>query len=123
MDLHERLDHGWTLIGGQMVHLHCAEHGYDPPRPTDDVDTVIDVRATRVFSTFSPAPLSNWASALRASLPTEPNTGGSVTTRSSTSCCQTAWGNEQRLAPELPVARQFRLPGAPRRFNAPSAFP
>jgi hypothetical protein len=28
-----------------MVHLHCAEHGYDPPRPTDDVDTVIDVRA------------------------------------------------------------------------------
>ena len=44
MDLYERLDHGWTLIGGQMVHLHCAEHGYAPPRPADDVDTVIDVQ-------------------------------------------------------------------------------
>jgi len=45
MDLHRRLDHGWTLVGGQLVHLHCAERGYVPPRPTDDVDTVIDVRA------------------------------------------------------------------------------
>jgi hypothetical protein len=44
MELHERLNHGWTLIGGQMVHLHCAERGYAPPRPTDDVDTVVDVR-------------------------------------------------------------------------------
>jgi hypothetical protein len=44
MDLHERLDYGWTLVGGQMVHLHCAEREYAPPRPTDDVDTVIDVR-------------------------------------------------------------------------------
>jgi hypothetical protein len=45
MDLFERLDHGWTLVGGQLVHLHCAERGYAPPRPTDDIDTVIDVRA------------------------------------------------------------------------------
>lgn len=45
MDLHDRLAHGWTMIGGQMVHLHCAERGFAPPRPTDDVDTVIDVRA------------------------------------------------------------------------------
>ncbi|AGZ46037.1 hypothetical protein [Actinoplanes friuliensis] len=45
MDLHDRLDHGWTLVGGQLVHLHCAEQGHTPPRPTDDIDTVIDVRA------------------------------------------------------------------------------
>jgi hypothetical protein len=28
-----------------MVHLHCAERGAAPRRPTDDVDTVLDVRA------------------------------------------------------------------------------
>jgi len=27
MDLHERLDHGWTLVGGQLVHLHWADSG------------------------------------------------------------------------------------------------
>jgi hypothetical protein len=47
MDLHGRLDYGWTLVGGQMVHLHCAERNYAPPRATDDVDTVIDVRADK----------------------------------------------------------------------------
>lgn len=30
---------------GQMVHLHCAERGSSPARPTDDIDTVLDVRA------------------------------------------------------------------------------
>lgn len=25
MDLHESLPRRWTVIGGQMVHLHCAE--------------------------------------------------------------------------------------------------
>jgi hypothetical protein len=68
IDLHERLDHGWTVIGGQMVHLHCAEHGHTPPRPTSDVDTVIDVRAdpamlqvftgTLVTLGFAPAGIS-----------------------------------------------------------------
>ena len=45
MDLHERLRDHWTLVGGQMVHLHCAEHGVTPERPTEDADTVLDVRA------------------------------------------------------------------------------
>lgn len=45
MDLHERLDHGWTLVGGQLVHLLCAERGAAPARPTDDIDTVVDIRA------------------------------------------------------------------------------
>jgi hypothetical protein len=45
LDIHERLDAGWTLIGGQLVHLHCAERGQFPVRPTNDADTVVDVRA------------------------------------------------------------------------------
>jgi hypothetical protein len=45
LDIYERLDGGWTLIGGQLVHLHCAERGQFPVRPTNDADTVVDVRA------------------------------------------------------------------------------
>jgi hypothetical protein len=45
MDLWERLPEGWTLIGGQLVHLHCAERGASPARATNDVDAVVDVRA------------------------------------------------------------------------------
>lgn len=45
LDLHEHHPTGWTLVGGQMVHLHCAERGASPVRPTDDADTVLDVRA------------------------------------------------------------------------------
>jgi hypothetical protein len=45
LDLHDTHPTGWTLVGGQMVHLHCAERGVAPRRPTDDVDTVLDVRA------------------------------------------------------------------------------
>lgn len=41
----ERLPDGWTLIGGQMVHLHCAERGIYPHRTTTDGDTVVDIRA------------------------------------------------------------------------------
>ena len=47
MDLYERVPSGWTLIGGQLVHLHCAERGVAPARPTDDVDTVVDIRASQ----------------------------------------------------------------------------
>lgn len=46
MDLHDRINDAWTLIGGQLVHLHCAERGVFPTRPTDDVDTVVDIRAS-----------------------------------------------------------------------------
>lgn len=44
LDLYDQLSEGWTLIGGQLVHLHCAERGLFPVRPTNDADTVIDVR-------------------------------------------------------------------------------
>ena len=36
---------GWTLIGGQMVFLHALEQGRTPPRVSEDVDLVVDVRA------------------------------------------------------------------------------
>jgi hypothetical protein len=45
LEVSERLDTGWCLVGGQMVHLHCAERGRFPERPTDDPDAVLDVRA------------------------------------------------------------------------------
>ena len=45
LDLGTVLPDGWCLIGGQMVWLFAAEHGADPPRATDDVDVVIDLRS------------------------------------------------------------------------------
>jgi hypothetical protein len=45
MDLYGRMAEHWTLVGGQMVHLHCAERAVRPERPTHDADTVVDIRA------------------------------------------------------------------------------
>lgn len=45
LDLRDVMPTGWTLVGGQMVHLWCAERGVAPARPTDDLDAVLDVRA------------------------------------------------------------------------------
>lgn len=42
MDLHEAVPDGWTLVGGQMVHLWCADRRSFVARPTDDVDAVLD---------------------------------------------------------------------------------
>ena len=44
LDLYERQSVGWTVVGGQMVHLWCAERGHRPQRPTDDIDTILDIR-------------------------------------------------------------------------------
>jgi hypothetical protein len=56
LDLRDRLPTGWTLVGGQMVHLHCAERGVSPARPTDDADAVLDVRAQpRILHAFTEA--------------------------------------------------------------------
>jgi hypothetical protein len=35
----------WTLIGGQMVHLHGLEHDRTPPRRSTDLDVIVNVRA------------------------------------------------------------------------------
>lgn len=54
LDLHERLADGWTLIGGQLVHLYCAERGQFPVRPTNDAGTGIEVRAEpAMLATFT----------------------------------------------------------------------
>ncbi|MGB3910595.1 MAG: hypothetical protein WBL06_09010 [Pseudolysinimonas sp.] len=45
IELGARFDAGWTLVGGQLVHLHCRERGASPSRPTDDGDAALDVRA------------------------------------------------------------------------------
>lgn len=45
MDLSVDVPEGWTVVGGQMVHLWCAERGSSVVRPTDDADTVLDVRS------------------------------------------------------------------------------
>lgn len=45
LELGRRFDSGWTLVGGQLVHLHCRERGANPSRPTDDGDAALDVRA------------------------------------------------------------------------------
>lgn len=68
MDLYERLSAGWALIGGQLVHLHCAERGAAPQRPTEDVDAVVNVRADdRMLLRFTTA---------LADLGLEPDTSG-----------------------------------------------
>jgi hypothetical protein len=43
-DLADRMSEGWTLVGGQMVQLHCFERGFPPVRTTTDVDAVLHVR-------------------------------------------------------------------------------
>lgn len=62
MDLHEDVGGGWTLVGGQLVHLWCAERGVDFARPTDDIDTVLDVRARPRRSGTSRRPCTREAS-------------------------------------------------------------
>ncbi len=45
LDVADDFPNGWCLVGGQMVHLYCQERGFSPPRPTNDGDLVLDVRA------------------------------------------------------------------------------
>ena len=45
MNLHESLPGRWTIVGGQMVHLHGAERDTLPVRPTDDADALLDAKA------------------------------------------------------------------------------
>ena len=45
LELGRRFETGWTLVGGQLVHLHCRERGATPSRPTDDGDAALDIRA------------------------------------------------------------------------------
>jgi len=55
LDLHERHPDGWTLIGGQLVHMHCAERGYAPQRPTEDADAVVNAREPEILGAVTTA--------------------------------------------------------------------
>ncbi len=45
LDLSEVPFTEWLLIGGQMMHLLTIEHSSQMPRPTDDMDVAVNVRA------------------------------------------------------------------------------
>jgi len=45
LNLSEQLTVPWTLVGGQMVLLHAAEHGRVPPQISQDGDLIADVRS------------------------------------------------------------------------------
>jgi single-stranded DNA-specific DHH superfamily exonuclease len=50
----ERIPDGWTLIGGQLVQLHCMERNRTPNRATNDVDTVLDIVSNKeILFTFT----------------------------------------------------------------------
>jgi hypothetical protein len=49
LDFYHRHPDGWTLIGGQLVHLHCAERSYTPQRPTNDADVVVNARIPAIL--------------------------------------------------------------------------
>lgn len=44
LDVAEIIPTGWVLAGGQMVFVHLLQRDFPRPRPTADIDTVIDVR-------------------------------------------------------------------------------
>jgi len=55
LDLYELQPDGWTLIGGQLVHLLCAERDYSPQRPTSDADAVVNARVPTVLGAVTSA--------------------------------------------------------------------
>ena len=70
LDLYELQPDGWTLIGGQLVHLLCAERGYSPQRPTSDADAVVNARVPEILGavtsalpgyTAQPQTIPSWA--------------------------------------------------------------
>lgn len=56
MDLYTKVSEHWTLVGGQLGHLHCAERGSNTARPTTDADAVMNIRADqRILTRFTAA--------------------------------------------------------------------
>lgn len=44
-EIYDQLPDGWVLAGGQAVYLHAIERRAGSVRPTEDADTILDVRA------------------------------------------------------------------------------
>jgi hypothetical protein len=54
LELANKLPTGWTLIGGQLVQLHCWENDKSPARITTDIDTVLNVVSNPdILNTFT----------------------------------------------------------------------
>mgnify|MGYP006292459515 FL=1 len=54
IELANKLPSGWTLIGGQLVQLHCWENAKSPARITTDIDTVLNVVSNPdILNTFT----------------------------------------------------------------------
>jgi len=111
MDLYERVNAGWTLIGGQLVHLHCAERGATPTRPTNDIDTVVDIRASQMMLATFTGVLKDMASPRKHSR-RESSTAGAATRRRSTSSSPRGLANARRLEP-APAEREPSVHPAP----------
>ena len=118
LDLHERLAVGWTPIGGQLVHLHCAERGQFSVRPTNDADTVIDVRADpTMLATFTKT-LTDLGFESAGIWPRASSIDGSEARHRSTFCCRTGSMSAPVCATGLPVVRPSRPRAGPRRCSA-----
>lgn len=58
LDLYTMVPERWTLVGGQLVHLHCAERGSYSVHPTTDADAVVNIRADQQILTRFTAALA-----------------------------------------------------------------
>lgn len=121
LDVYDAHPTGWTLVGGQMVHLWCAERGVSPTRPTDDMDTVLDVRG----EPGNPGVLMTFTSVL-GRLGFEP-TGTSPSGHQhrwvkadarSTCSFRDTWANAPRAARGHAAAPRSRRPVRSRRWTA-----
>lgn len=79
----ERLPGGWALIGGQMVHVHCAERGAEPHRTTTDGDAVVDIRADPTMLTKFTHELVQLGFTSTVFQPKATSTGGAMGSQSS----------------------------------------
>lgn len=53
-EIYEKLPYGWVLAGGQAVYLHATERSAGVVRPTEDADTVLDIRnSPHMLMTFT----------------------------------------------------------------------
>lgn len=56
-ELARRESEGWTIVGGQMVHLHAWERGYRSLRATSDIDAGLGLRARPALGVAATAAL------------------------------------------------------------------
>lgn len=116
MDLYERINSDWTLIGGQLVHLHCAERGASPTRPTNDIDTVVDIRASQMMLATFTGVLKDMGFTPEHPLK-ESSTAGAAKRPRSTSSSPRGLENARQLSPAPAKPRPSVHPAPPKPSN------